>query len=210
MSRKPTTPDEMRIEAARLREYVARLNRESERASANAPGSYITGASGRSKAQNKATNRALEKTINNAVKAVAATKRADELERQADYIEADGPALLEARIATRRAQDAAERKAAKAALKSGPLAARLFQGVYSCGMVYADRAVERDGDYRRLAFLPYDTLQIEYENDCPELWRPFLEQKVAEMLARAGQPFALAQNMSITLGTKINERKGSQ
>lgn len=204
MSRKPTTPEEMRIEAARLREYIDRLNRESERATANAPGSFVTGASGRTTAQNKATDRALEKTIRNASKAVAARKRADELERKADYIEAGGPA----KIASRRATEAAERKAAKAALKAGPLAARLFQGVYSCGIVYADRAVERDNDYRRLAFLPYDTLQMDYEKDCPDMWRPLLEQKAAEMLARAGQRFALAQNMSITLGSKIiNERQ---
>lgn len=208
--KKPTTPAEMRAEAARLREYVDRLNQESERASANAPGSYVTGRSGRTAAQNKATDRALEKTIRNASKSVAARKRADELEREADYIEAGGPAKLAAKIASRRATEAAERKAAKAALKTGPLAARLFQGIYSCGIVYADRAVERDGDYRRLAFLPYDTLQIEYEKDCPELWRPFLEQKAAEMLARAGQRFALAGNMSIILGSKIiNERKGN-
>lgn len=204
MSRKPTTPAEMRIEAARLREYVDRLNQESERASANAPGSYITGRSGRTAAQNKATDRALEKTIRNASKAVAARKRADELERQADYIESGGPAKL----ADRRAAEAAERKAAKAALKAGPLEARLFQGVYSTGIVYADREVERDNDYRPLAFLPYDTLQMDYEKDCPDMWRPLLEQKAAEMLARAGQRFALAQNMSITLGSKIiNERQ---
>lgn len=37
---------------------------------------------------------------------------------------------------------------------------RLFSGVYPCGIVYADRYREKGGDYARLAFLPYDTLQL--------------------------------------------------
>lgn len=44
---------------------------------------------------------------------------------------------------------------------------RIFIGVYPCGLVYADRQRERNGDYARLAFLPYATLQLELESDCP-------------------------------------------
>lgn len=200
--RKLTTPDEMRKEAARLREYVGRLNRESERASANAPGSYVTGPSGRSAAQNRATDRALEKTIRNAGKAVAATKRADELEREADYIESGGPAKL----ATRRAQNAADFKAAKAALLAGPLEDRLFSGNYPCAVVYADRAVERGGDYRPLAMLPYDTLQMIYEKDCPAMWRPILEAKAAAMQARVGEQYQISTcGQYVILGSRITK-----
>ena len=207
MSRKPTTPAEMRIEAARLREYVDRLNQESERASANAPGSYITGRSGRTAAQNKATDRALEKTIRNASKAVAARKRADELERKADYIEADGPANL----AARRTTEAAERKAAKAALRSGPLEERLFKGNYPCAIVYADRAVERNGDYRLLAMLPYDTLQMIYEKDCPDMWRPLLEAEAIAMQARVGEKYVMSScGQYIILGRRIIEERANK
>lgn len=206
--KKPTTPAEMRAEAARLREYVDRLNQESEQASANAPGPYVTGRSGRTAAQNKATDRALEKTITNAVKAVAARKRADELEREADYIEADGPAKLAAKIASRRATEAAERKAAKVALRAGPLEARLFKGSYPCAIVYADRAVERDGDYRLLAMLPYDTLEMIYEKDCPDMWRPLLEAEAAAMQARVGEKYVMSScGQWITLGRRIIEER---
>ncbi len=45
---------------------------------------------------------------------------------------------------------------------SGPLQHmgenRLFIGCFPCGLVYADRAIEEHGDYRRVGFLSYKTL----------------------------------------------------
>lgn len=46
---------------------IARLRAESERAADNAPGSYVTGSSGRTRQMNEKTDRALNKTIDNAV-----------------------------------------------------------------------------------------------------------------------------------------------
>jgi hypothetical protein len=45
---------------------------------------------------------------------------------------------------------------------------RLFIGNYPCGIVYADRHNEEHGDYKRLAFLPYDGMELEFAKDCPE------------------------------------------
>jgi len=45
--------------------------------------------------------------------------------------------------------------------------ARLFIGSYPAGIVYADRYTSKGGDYKRLAFLPYHTLKLEIEADCP-------------------------------------------
>lgn len=42
---------------------------------------------------------------------------------------------------------------------------RLFIGVYPTGIVYADRQEEEHGDYKRLAFLSYRTLELEWEQD---------------------------------------------
>src|SRR5947209_19655859 len=44
---------------------------------------------------------------------------------------------------------------------------RIFVGLFPTGIVYADRKVERHGDYKRLGFLPYSTLALEIEKDCP-------------------------------------------
>lgn len=48
---------------------------------------------------------------------------------------------------------------------SHPVAQRLFVGVYPTGIVYADRQRERHGDYLRLAFPPFRTLELEWESD---------------------------------------------
>jgi hypothetical protein len=41
-------------------------------------------------------------------------------------------------------------------------APRLFIGVFPCGISYADRHHEEYGDYKALAFLPYESLTLEF------------------------------------------------
>lgn len=57
---------------------------------------------------------------------------------------------------------------------------RLFAGVYPCGIVYADRHNEEHGDYKRLAFLPFEGMELEVEKDCP----PELEARIRESAKR--------------------------
>lgn len=38
---------------------------------------------------------------------------------------------------------------------------RLFVGIFPAGVSYADRGREEHGDYARVAFLPYRTLELE-------------------------------------------------
>ena len=63
------------------------------------------------------------------------------------------------------------------AIESDPL----FIGIFPGGISYADRTVERDGDYKRLAFLPYDTLALQVQKDCP----PELRHRIVEMRRRS-------------------------
>jgi len=44
---------------------------------------------------------------------------------------------------------------------------RIFVGIYPTGVVYSDRQAEQYGDYKRLAFLPYNNLTLELQSDCP-------------------------------------------
>jgi len=44
---------------------------------------------------------------------------------------------------------------------------RLFVGIQAAGVVYADRQAAEHGDYKRLAFLPYDGMRLEIAADCP-------------------------------------------
>lgn len=57
---------------------------------------------------------------------------------------------------------------------------RLFIGVFPEALVYADRSREVAGDYVRLACLPYRSLRVEFEPECPADLR-------AEILAHASQ-----------------------
>jgi hypothetical protein len=41
---------------------------------------------------------------------------------------------------------------------------RLFIGVFPCGISYADRHHEEHGDYKTLAFLPYNSLVLEFRS----------------------------------------------
>jgi hypothetical protein len=77
---------------------------------------------------------------------------------------------------------------------------RIFSGFFPCGIVYADRHNEVAGDYKRLAFLPYTTLTLEIERDCPDSLRKQIERDAATFQARRGERQQIAGNMSITLG----------
>lgn len=76
----------------------------------------------------------------------------------------------------------------------------IFIGCYPTGLVYADRTRERHGDYVRLAYLNCRTLSLELEPDCPASLRERIEEHAGSMQSRRGQPFAIAGNVTITLG----------
>jgi len=44
---------------------------------------------------------------------------------------------------------------------------QLFIGVFPCGISYADRHHEEQGDYKSLAFLPYNSLILEFARVVP-------------------------------------------
>lgn len=69
---------------------------------------------------------------------------------------------------------------------------RLFIGVYPGGISYADRHREKDGDFARLAFLAYDTLQLKVEQDCPPDLRKRIEADAASVQARRGEMFQIS------------------
>lgn len=78
----------------------------------------------------------------------------------------------------------------------------LFIGVYPCGLVYADRTRELDGDYLRLAFLPYRTLVLEWDKaSCPHHLRTAIESHAASMATQRGRQFNISScGQTVTLG----------
>ena len=82
-----------------------------------------------------------------------------------------------------------------------PQGHRLFVGVFPGGLVYADRWAEQHGDYKRLAFLPYATLALQVEPDCPPDLRTEIETAAATIIAQRGQPFQVsACGQTVILG----------
>lgn len=80
---------------------------------------------------------------------------------------------------------------------------RLFCGVFPGGLVFADRGREKNGDYARLAFMPYSTLEVKIEPDCPKALVPLIQESVRGMQARRGEEFPLSTcGQSIILGSK--------
>lgn len=84
--------------------------------------------------------------------------------------------------------------------------ADLFMGVFPTGISYADRARERNGDYLKLAFLPYDTLKLEWREPkakVPPKLRAAILADARRMAARHGQEFPIsAAGQTSTLGSK--------
>lgn len=68
------------------------------------------------------------------------------------------------------------------------LADRLFVGVYPEGIVYADRAREEHGDYARVAFLPFRTLELDVSAPKSPLI-PLVRRDAAKIAARRGEQF---------------------
>ncbi len=78
---------------------------------------------------------------------------------------------------------------------------RIFIGCYPEGIVYADRTVEEHGDYARLAFLPYDTLELEFSPTCPLQLKQEIRDSAAHLQAHRGEPYSISScGQTVILG----------
>lgn len=66
----------------------------------------------------------------------------------------------------------------------------LFIGVYPGGLVYADRSHETNGDYTRVAFLPYDTLELRIDSPRSPLLAEVV-QHAAAVQAKRGELYSI-------------------
>lgn len=76
-------------------------------------------------------------------------------------------------------------------LSEAALRSRLFAGIYPCGIVYADRSNEEAGDYKRVAFLVFRTLELEVSDPRSPLL-PMVRTDAAEIQARRGELFEVS------------------
>ncbi len=77
----------------------------------------------------------------------------------------------------------------------------LFIGVFPGGVSYADRRVERDGDYKRCAFLPFGSLELEIDKRCSPDLKDAIIADAASIQARRGQSLRVSTcGQTVTLG----------
>lgn len=81
---------------------------------------------------------------------------------------------------------------------------RLFAGVFPTGISYADKGREEHGDYARLAFLSFDTLDLKFEANCPAPFRDLITDDAASIQAKRGQDFQVSTaGQTILLGPAL-------
>jgi hypothetical protein len=79
---------------------------------------------------------------------------------------------------------------------------KLFIGVFPTGLGYADSSREEDGDYVKVAFLPYSTLELEVYKPKSALL-PEIREHAAGMQAKRGESFSVSTcGQSVVLGQK--------
>jgi hypothetical protein len=82
---------------------------------------------------------------------------------------------------------------------------RLFIGCYPTGIVYADRTQEKHGDYKRVAFLSYETLHLIWrDTNIPLDLRAAIVAHALTIQARRGQQFETSScGQTVTLGQGV-------
>lgn len=86
-----------------------------------------------------------------------------------------------------------------------PTEDRLFIGTFPTGISYADRKRERHGDYMKIAFLPFRTLELEWYPDAleklPQHVKHDIEKHAKRLQARRGESYQVSQSgQTVTLG----------
>jgi hypothetical protein len=83
---------------------------------------------------------------------------------------------------------------------------RLFAGVFAGGISYADRAVQEHGDYKKLGFLNYATLELTIEKSCPADLADRIRANAAKIQARKGEHYKVSTvGQTVLLGSRLND-----
>jgi hypothetical protein len=78
---------------------------------------------------------------------------------------------------------------------------RVFAGIFPTGISYADRQREEGGDYARLAFFTFRTLELEFSPGCPRELQAKIVAHAEKIKARRGEQYEVSTSgQAITLG----------
>lgn len=86
---------------------------------------------------------------------------------------------------------------------------RLFIGLMPAGVSYCDRQVEEDGDFKKLAFLPYDTLELDILPGCPDDLAAQIRKDASRH--RAGDVLEVSTSgQAVRLGSKVETARDAR
>lgn len=78
---------------------------------------------------------------------------------------------------------------------------RLFIGVYPTGIVYADKQIQQHNDYTKVAFLCYESLELQISTTCPPELHHRIKTHADTIIQKRGQRFLISEcGQSIQLG----------
>lgn len=93
---------------------------------------------------------------------------------------------------------------ARRSFSDAKLNERIFIGVFPGGLSYADRKVERHGDYAPLGFLDYAKLELRFDDKCPEGMKGWIAAHARTIQARKGEQYQVSTSgQTITLGYRL-------
>lgn len=89
-------------------------------------------------------------------------------------------------------------------MTSSTESSRLFIAMFPTGIGYADRSREEHGDYKRVAFLSYRTLQFEPEKGANRELIEQARQHAVTIQAMRGQEFRVSTcGQTVLLGSQL-------
>lgn len=89
-------------------------------------------------------------------------------------------------------------------LKNLPNEARLFVGVFSTGVFFADKLVEHNGDYKYLGFLKFSDLELDIHDSCPEELIQEIVDEAKTIQDRRGQLYQVSTcGQTVRLGYSL-------
>lgn len=78
---------------------------------------------------------------------------------------------------------------------------RLFIGIFPAAISYADKQREEYGDYKRLALLPYRSLELIWFDDVPPELAGEIQEHAATIIAKRGELFEISSSgQTVMLG----------
>jgi len=198
---------ELQERAAQHRARAAALRQRREHRFDNAPGSFVTGSSGRRRSGlAKRSERAMAGALNDSRKASWHDDRAAHLEYRVKWL------LGEEQRSIDRLKAQADQKASRAAAtrqrRAMTAQEKLFAYHCATGWAYADKSRWQDNDYTLIAILFASDLTVSIHNPCAPDLMALIEADIAKIKARVGEKVGYNGGSTyFRIGYKLPESK---